>query len=398
MPATGHDVKTAAEWLEQIFDRIHAEPLAAMAHREQNAFDEAAAPFANSLVLFGAGPLGRIILAGLKRLGVNCHAFCDNNSKLWGTTIDFVPVLSPQDALHRFGDSAAFVVCVYNGTPVREDLRRKGFPRVIPFPLLLWKYPNQFDPLFGIDRPHVIRDNEDHARRCFDILADESSRRFFCEQLQWRYWLDYECLSTPTPASDTYFLVPLQDDEVFVDCGALDGDSIRQFLARSQNRFQRIIAVEPDPGSRAQLANQLSILPAEIRGRIDVIPYALGSENKTVGFTSTVSPTSKISAGDGTHRVECRRLDDIHWPVPPTYIKMDIEGAEPDAILGGKSLLASRMPVLAACLYHKCEHLWEIPLLIHSIAPEYHIHIRRYAEECWELVCYAVPPERSRRL
>jgi hypothetical protein len=51
-------------------------------------------------------------------------------------------------------------------------------------------------------------------------------------------------------------------------------------------------------------------------------------------------------------------------------------------------------PILAVCAYHKCEHLWEIPLLIHDILPDYEISLRRYAEECWETVYYAIPPER----
>jgi hypothetical protein len=40
--------------------------------------------------------------------------------------------------------------------------------------------------------------------------------------------------------------------------------------------------------------------------------------------------------------------------------------------------------------------LWEIPLLIHAIQPAYSLRLRRYAEGAFELVWYAVPPERIR--
>jgi hypothetical protein len=50
--------------------------------------------------------------------------------------------------------------------------------------------------------------------------------------------------------------------------------------------------------------------------------------------------------------------------------------------------------VLAICAYHASDHLWQIPLLIHALNPSYKIFLRRYAEGAWELVYYAVPPDR----
>jgi hypothetical protein len=73
---------------------------------------------------------------------------------------------------------------------------------------------------------------------------------------------------------------------------------------------------------------------------------------------------------------------------------MDIEGAEPDALLGTRKTIQKNMPVMAICLYHAQEHLWQIPLLIQSISNDYKFFLRRYSDECWETVCYAVPRNR----
>jgi hypothetical protein len=73
---------------------------------------------------------------------------------------------------------------------------------------------------------------------------------------------------------------------------------------------------------------------------------------------------------------------------------MDIEGSEPEALRGSAQLLRQHRPVLAVCTYHRSEHLWEIPNLIRTICPDYMIFLRRYAEESWEGVCYAIPPDR----
>ena len=51
-------------------------------------------------------------------------------------------------------------------------------------------------------------------------------------------------------------------------------------------------------------------------------------------------------------------------------------------------------PVMAVCAYHHCEDLWTLPQLLKSANSDYHIFLRRYAEDCWETVYYAIPPER----
>jgi hypothetical protein len=74
---------------------------------------------------------------------------------------------------------------------------------------------------------------------------------------------------------------------------------------------------------------------------------------------------------------------------------MDVEGAELEALAGASELLRRHHPVLAICTYHRSVHLWQIPNLIRSITPDYQIFLRRYGEECWEGVCYAIPKRRS---
>lgn len=73
-----------------------------------------------------------------------------------------------------------------------------------------------------------------------------------------------------------------------------------------------------------------------------------------------------------------------------TLIKMDIEGAEQEALLGAKRIISEYQPKLAICIYHRIEDLWEIPLLIKELNPEYHLYIRNYEDRLDEIVCYAV--------
>ena len=122
---------------------------------------------------------------------------------------------------------------------------------------------------------------------------------------------------------------------------------------------------------------------------------ALGETASVVRFSSRGDMSSQID-GDGDVDVRQASLDalDIGMDIEPTFIKLDIEGAEPATLRGAKETLNRHRPILAVCVYHQPEHLFSIPLLINRLCPGYKFFLRRYAACCWEQICYAVPPER----
>jgi FkbM family methyltransferase len=180
--------------------------------------------------------------------------------------------------------------------------------------------------------------------------------------------------------------------ETFVDCGGFDGDSLRTFLRRTDGRFDRAYVLEPDPANRAQLAASLERLEPADRAKVEILPYAVGEHNGTLHFDPDHGPGSTANDA-GTLEVECRRLDDI-IPGKPTLIKIDIEGAEPFALRGAARMIREARPVIAIVAYHYSEHLWELPKLLHELAPDAKLYFRRHADHCWETIFYAVPPER----
>lgn len=380
--------------LRAILARIEAEPLDAVRQRERRAFSGFAAEHEDHIILFGASHLGKYVLQGLEEAGIRPIAFADNNQQLWDTELDGIRVLSPSAASKRYRDSACFVVTIYNGSAARRQLESLGCKYVAPFVPLFWKHPDIFTPNHGIDLPHRLRAFKDEILDCNDILADQKSQAELAGQIQWRYWLDYDSLAPALNPAQTYFptdLITPAEDEVFVDCGSFEGDTLPPFLTNWKNRFKHIFAVEPDPENRAAL--QARKVALGMTDRVTVIPYAVGDRSGRVSFSLTGTMASRMNEA-GEFSVECRKLDDISWEFDPTYIKMDIEAAEPQALRGASNLLRKHRPILAICTYHRSQHLWQIPNLIHSIAPEYRLFLRRYAEECWEGVCYAIPDHR----
>ena len=74
----------------------------------------------------------------------------------------------------------------------------------------------------------------------------------------------------------------------------------------------------------------------------------------------------------------------------PTFIKMDIEGSETEALLGAKKIIKKYKPKLAISVYHNATDLWKIPLLIKSLNNDYKIYLRHYSNEIMDTICYAV--------
>ncbi|MCX7109975.1 MAG: FkbM family methyltransferase [Proteobacteria bacterium] len=390
----------SSKWIDIALEPLKSESRSEVLNRARTLFDRLACPNNSSIVLFGVGALGKATLKGLRVAGIAPVAISDNNPQLWGKEIDGIRIYSPTEAVSRWGSKATFVVTIYNGSSIREQLKSANCKWAIPFAPLYWKYAEVFIPDSCLGLPHMIWDHEESIRAAFAILGDDASRREYCQQIRWRFLLDYSALSPALDYKTMYYpndLVKPSDNEVLVDCGAYDGDSIRGYLEVRGTKFNRIYAVEPDISNRKALQAFLTKLPQDISSKISVLPFAVGDKSERILFSATSDVCSSMVSGELSQVIECRSLDELEFDMAPTYIKMDIEAAEPAAIRGSKKLITTNTPIFAACIYHRSEHLWEIPLLLRQSSEEYNIFIRRYAEECWEMVCYAVPNSRLSR-
>jgi FkbM family methyltransferase len=367
--------------------------------RERTAFDDAVGPSGQSLVLFGAGGLGRKTLAGLRSVGVEPLAFADNNPRLWGKSVDGLRVLSLEDAGREYGRTAAFVCAIWRaqGTDTMQtrirQLRAAGCAVVVPFGFLFWKYPGAFLPHYALDLPHKVLEGAPEIRKACCIWGDDASRLEFLAQLRWRTRLDFDGLSPPVK-QETYFpddLFKLKSDEAFIDCGAFDGDTLGALLRRQGEAFASVDSFEPDPTNFKKLADTAAQLPASIRGKVRVHPCAVGSRTETVSFNAQANEASFV--GTGTQEVRCVDLDH-YLEIAPTYVKMDIEGYEPEALQGASEVIRRNVPILAICVYHRQDHLWRLPLFMQSLSAEYRLFLRPHVLEVWDLVCYAVPRAR----
>ena len=351
------------------------------------------------IVLFGAGALGRRTLAGMRCAGLDALAFADNGEALHGRDVDGLPVLRPGEAVAKYGKSATFVVATYNTSRPRQQLADLGASVAVPYSWLFAHRPEAFLPHACLDLPHPIFKQATDVRRGFELMADEEMQRLYLAQLRWRLFLDFDRVlapQTPELRDSEYFpddLYAFLPDEVLVDCGAFDGDTVRRFLAKRGGSFRKIHACEPDPGNRARFEEWSSTLPTATRAKISVEPVAVGAQRGKAHFSATGTAGSLMKDA-GTLEVDVASIDEITQSTPPTLIKMDVEGAEMDALAGARRSIEAHTPVLAICVYHASDHLWRVPLLIASMSSRYSFYLRAHAEDCWDVSCYAVPKDR----
>ena len=148
-------------------------------------------------------------------------------------------------------------------------------------------------------------------------------------------------------------------------------------------------AFEPDPGHLAKLADTLrGLVDRAESGSALLWPCAVHFSTTSLRFAAGLGTSSGVSA-DGNVVVPAVALDDVLAGFAPTLIKMDIEGAEHDALLGARATIRRHRPGLAICAYHRPQHLWQLPLLIDSWNLGYRFWLRLHAHTGFEMVMYA---------
>lgn len=372
-----------------------------VAERERTAHDNLTKTFKNRLILFGVGKLGRRTLKGLREVGIEPLAFCDNNSVIWGSDIEGLKVISPEKAVSEFGANAAFVVTIWNDTlghpfdGVGEQLQSYGSCTVVSFLPLYWKYHEQFLPYFSLDRPSKIIAAREEIMDMMLLIKDSESRSSFFKNIKSRFTGELGIIPSAIDKCIQFKneFLKANKEEVFVDAGAYTGDTLKLVLESPPLEFREFIALEPDPQNFTRLQKLVGTLDEKLRSKITTFPVAAGSFNGEISFDGSGTEQARISLS-GHIKAKCRRIDDLLGDRGITFIKMDIEGAELDALEGASDIIKNQSPILAVSVYHKIDHLWRILALINNIKKGYAFFFRAHATGGWDYILYAVPQNR----
>lgn len=351
------------------------------------------------VVLLGAGEVGRGALNVLRREKIEVLAFADSNPAKWGGTVEGLPIVSPAAAAAKHGASAVFLV-TYKcdaATYEKEARRLEGFgaETVVPISVPMRRWPEIAG--WPSEPPSWYADRASRVLAAYDLLSDDESRRHFLGHFRWRILRDWAALPSGEQA-DQYFrdeIVKLRDDEVFVDGGSFDGDSIRAFLWHRCERFGAVHAWEPDPRSYEALVAFVKKLPTEIGSKIKTLPYAVSDRDGEARFTALGSHSSFMGGAEATVVVKTAAIDEVTKGERISFLKLDLEGGEAPAIKGAEKSIRTHRPIIALAVYHRPHDLFELPLRLRELCDRYRFYLRAHNSYGLDVVLYAVPEERA---
>lgn len=175
-------------------------------------------------------------------------------------------------------------------------------------------------------------------------------------------------------------------NKLFMDLGCYDGeDTVKAIRFFGKEEFTTY-ALEPDRDNYVRCADILR----DCRG-VTLINQGIGKRKEKKYFTTGSGEGARFS-DQGDVLAEINTIDNIVKEDTVGFIKMDIEGYEEEALLGGAEAIKRCKPVLAVCIYHKRTDVWKLPSTILKLNPDYRFFFGHYTLGWGDTVLYAVDP------
>lgn len=343
-------------------------------------------------IIYGAGNLGKEVYKTLKNHGIPITCFFDRTASA-GDSWSNVPIFRIEDSIIEPSErrKVVVIIAIHNWSaeipPIIEKLNAFGFTRIMTLVELYDHFGKELGQRYWLTSRSYYGTIESEVSAGLSIWADNESRAIYEAMLNFRLTGDYKSLPPPETQHQYFPLdIPQWNTPLrFVDCGAFNGDTLGYILSNNI-AVEAVAAFEPDRENFRQLAK--SIMHGNWTN-VALWPCAVYSETTQLRFQSENGMASSLRH-EGESLVQCVSLDEAIPVFKPSLIKMDIEGAEIDALLGARQVIEKYRPGLAICVYHHPAHLWQIPLLIQKWECGYRFYLRSHAFNGFELVMYAV--------
>ena len=230
------------------------------------------------------------------------------------------------------------------------------------------------------------------AIHLYEILEDEISRHVLNTIIDARKRGMWSRGYSGINSQPQYFIPEIlnfNDRYTLIDAGAYIGDTIDSFIELVGENYNEIFCFEPEPRNLDKLRS--NVIKNKLN-RITIVDKGLYSNTQSINFAIGSNSGSKINPHSSS-TINVVTLDDYfkEYELVNPLLKMDIEGAEPDALIGAYKFINKYRPLMAICIYHEPEHLFAIPSYIREKHPYYEFLIRHHSSEWRETVLYCLP-------
>lgn len=331
-----------------------------------------------TVVAFG---LGKFFQDTHSRLFEMCEIayVSDNNEKYWDQYFYGKKCIRPEEIQKL--ENPFVIAVVGNYIPIREQMRNLGIS-------VMHISEMHFSNYLKGESTTWLECALPDIKEALELLADDQSRNIFADIFCNKIYgsdsdVDYESFATGGEYFQNGFWA-LGENEYFIDGGAYIGDTVADFIKNTNGNFGAVYSFEYELSNYELLCKNLKGYPEDIKEKIETFHFGIWNKKET-GWCEHFgeSDGTQIITADSKslNSEECRlnKLDDMLAGKKVTVLKLDIEGAEVQGLLGARNIIATQKPKLAICLYHRPEDLWEIPLLIHKLHPDYKMVIRHHS-------------------
>lgn len=342
------------------------------------------------LYLWGAGRLGRFALKELERNGLQVSGVVTSSNNQTGQLFESTNFVS----VDEIEKDSRIIVCSKSYLDIFQSIRKLGFDKYVYYEVLPLVYDEfTFFNNMPFDKAgEIIVQEREQIEKVIQLLShDEISLEILDNVLMYRLTLDSQWIDNAFLLSmergSQYFdkeIVKFGQKEVFLDCGGYKGETTEEFIAKCHNDYGEVVFFEPDPGlmqaAKTNLRNYENIRYYE---------NAVGEREETAYFHSCGETGNVCEKGELV--IQITSIDSLPSEICPTYIKMDIEGAEKEALQGAVETIKKHVPKLAISIYHRPTDWYEIIEFVDSLNLGYQFYVRHYDRTMSETILYCIP-------
>lgn len=331
------------------------------------------------VILYGAGIDGIKVLAELKNYQVEVIAFFDIRADLLKNIKD-IPVFKPDYNIVTENEKAHIpvILTVKPFKKVNDEiintLLEHGYKNII-------KATDMFD-FYSFTKKDISEFDRINSSiiECAQLLEDEKSYKIYKGFIASHAMRQYDTFSTPTQ-NTKYFDSDFGENKGFqryIDCGAFDGDTLRD-LNQLKGKVEKVALFESDMSTFKELQKMIGNDSQIYAEEMSLYPCGVWSDTVKLRANNGMELNSHIS-DDGDDIIQCVAIDQVLKGFNPTFVKIDVEGAEYQALTGARNTITENKPDMVISLYHDLRDIWELPLFIKSWDLGYKFYIRVYGK------------------
>ena len=352
-----------------------------------------------NIIVFGAGDSGDWAVNLLRKNRIFPVCFCDNSKRKWGELKNGLYIKSFEEAVREYEGAAICVASMWYEDICRQILEYdSGYSNRI-FNLLSSMAWETYAKEYRSGEYDYIKDHEKEFERLYQNLADRQSGLTLEGILNYRLTRDPVWLEK-IKSNETPYLDKTVIDEnayrkmgkgVVIDGGAFDGDSVEIFVKHLGGQGALDIHCY-----EAESKNCKALKERIERGEwsphsVTLHQAALWDKKGTISFGGA-GLSGRVNDGGDTG-ILAERIDDATYD-SVGMIKLDVEGAERNALEGARHTINRCRPVLAVCAYHLQDDLLTLSDFIRSLEGNYRVYLRHYMLSAGDSILYGIPYEK----